>query len=313
LKAPGEPEVDSTGGVALGRLTFDSGDGSLDLPASGFDGRDLELVLERRTTPMVEAHWPRQPDHHPIAMTPDAAMRHVSSLTLKAQPDPDRRMNGSARLLPALQAATPWALRLVRSASGRSPPPGGPDRSGTFDLVGGSVNLTRLHRTPRRIFGFNLPRFRRNHLWPGTCSSWSCPPIQAANSLDYEMELLPMRTLTTPFLFPLRIEPRHLAPTRPSPRHRSISLLGGGLGLLAFLVVGLVPALVIGGASGARIAGLVLGDRVAPGAGASGFMIAGLVLTSVLGAAFFTTLGAVAGSVVGALTRDQDPRQGTPR
>ena len=51
----------------------------MDLSASGFDGKDRELVLGRRTYEIFEAYWPYQPDDHSIA---NAARKYVASLTL---------------------------------------------------------------------------------------------------------------------------------------------------------------------------------------------------------------------------------------
>ena len=41
---------------------FNYGDEAMDLSASGFDGKNRELVLGRRTYEIFEAHWPYQPD-----------------------------------------------------------------------------------------------------------------------------------------------------------------------------------------------------------------------------------------------------------
>jgi hypothetical protein len=119
-----------------------------------------------------------------------------------------------------------------------------------------------------------------------------------------------LQTLTTPLLLPLRPE-RHLVPTPARTRHRSLSLLGGSAGLLAFLVVGLVPALFLGGAVGARLASVV-GGAQASGAGATSFVVLGLVVAAALGAAFFATLGAAAGAIVGVLINHRAPRQVAP-
>ena len=47
MQAPGGPEEDPTGGFMLGGWMFDYGDDSMDISASGFDGKDRELVLGR--------------------------------------------------------------------------------------------------------------------------------------------------------------------------------------------------------------------------------------------------------------------------
>ena len=128
LQAPGGPEEDPTGGFTLGGWLFGYGDESMDISASGFDGKDRELVLGRRTYQIFEAYWPYQPDDHPIAKTLNAAKKYVASHTLtmlhwnnstllhgdvvsaiialKAQPGPDLQIIGSGNLIQTLQAAS---------------------------------------------------------------------------------------------------------------------------------------------------------------------------------------------------------------
>ncbi len=128
MQAPGGPEEDPTGGFALGGWTFGYGDESMDISASGFDAKDRELVLGRRTYEIFEAYWPYQPADHPIAKTLNAAKKHVASRTLtvlrwnnstlldgdvvsaiialKAQPGPDLQVIGSGNLIHTLQAAS---------------------------------------------------------------------------------------------------------------------------------------------------------------------------------------------------------------
>jgi dihydrofolate reductase len=128
MQAPGGPEEDPTGGFALGGWMFGYADQSMDISAAGFDGKDRELVLGRRTYEIFEAYWPYQPDDNPIAKTLNAAKKHVASRTLtalrwnnstllrgdvvpaiialKAQPGPDLQMIGSGDLIQTLQAAS---------------------------------------------------------------------------------------------------------------------------------------------------------------------------------------------------------------
>ena len=128
MQAPGGPEEDPTGGFALGGWMFGFADESLDISDSGFDGKDRELLLGRRTYEIFEAYWPYQPDDHPVARTLNAAKKHVASRTLtalrwnnstllhgdvvsaiialKAQPGPDLQMIGSGNLIQTLQAAS---------------------------------------------------------------------------------------------------------------------------------------------------------------------------------------------------------------
>lgn len=129
MQAPGGPEEDPTGGFALGGWMFAyREDESMDISAAGFDGKDRELVLGRRTYEIFEAYWPYQPDDHPIAKTFNAAKKYVASRTLtvlrwnnstllhgdvvsaiialKAQPGPDLQIIGSGNLIQTLQAAS---------------------------------------------------------------------------------------------------------------------------------------------------------------------------------------------------------------
>jgi dihydrofolate reductase len=107
---------------------FGHGDEGMDFSASGFDGKDRELVLGRRTYQIFEAYWPYQPEDNPIAKTLNAAKKHVASRTLttllwnnstllrgdvvseiialKAQPGHDLQMIGSGNLIQTLQAAS---------------------------------------------------------------------------------------------------------------------------------------------------------------------------------------------------------------
>jgi len=128
MQAPGGPEEDPTGGFTLGGWMFNYGDDSMDISASGFDGKDRDLVLGRRTYEIFEAYWPYQPDDNPIAKTLNAAKKYVVSRTLKelhwnnstllqgdvvpaitalkSQPGPDLQMIGSGNLIHTLQAAS---------------------------------------------------------------------------------------------------------------------------------------------------------------------------------------------------------------
>lgn len=128
MQAPGGPEEDPTGGFALGGWMFGYADESMDISAAGFDGKDRELVLGRRTYQIFEAYWPYQPVDHPIAKTLNAAKKYVASrtltmlhwnnsillhgdvvsaiVTLKDQPGPDLQIIGSGNLIQALQASS---------------------------------------------------------------------------------------------------------------------------------------------------------------------------------------------------------------
>jgi len=127
IQAPGGSEEDLTGGFTLGGWTFNYWDEGMDISASGFDGKDRELLLGRRTYEIFEAYWPYQPDDDPIARTLNAAKKYVVShslvelhwnnstllngdvvpavITLKCQPGPDLQVIGSGNLIQTLQAA----------------------------------------------------------------------------------------------------------------------------------------------------------------------------------------------------------------
>jgi len=128
MQAPGGPEEDPTGGFTFGGWIFNYVAEDMDLSAAGFDGKDRELVLGRRTYEIFEAYWPYQPADNPIARTLNAAKKHVASRTLttlhwnnstllhgdvvpavtalKAQPGPDLQIIGSGNLVQTLQAAS---------------------------------------------------------------------------------------------------------------------------------------------------------------------------------------------------------------
>ncbi len=128
MQAPGAPEEDPTGGFSLGGWTFNFWDEAMDPSLAGFDGKDRELVLGRRTYEIFEAYWPFQPGDDPTARTLNAARKHVASRTLatldwnnstllegdavtaitalKARPGPDLQVIGSGNLIRSLQAAS---------------------------------------------------------------------------------------------------------------------------------------------------------------------------------------------------------------
>lgn len=128
MQAPGGPEEDPTGGFTFGGWTVGYWDEGMDISASGFDSKDRELVLGRRTYEIFEAYWPYQPDDNPVAKTLNAAKKYVASRTLKtlhwnnsallhgdvvsavtalkATPGPDLQMIGSGNLIQTLQTAS---------------------------------------------------------------------------------------------------------------------------------------------------------------------------------------------------------------
>lgn len=128
MQGPGGPDEDPTGGFVHGGWVFRYSDESMDFAAAGFDGKDRDLVLGRRTYEIFEAYWPYQPGDNEIAVTLNAARKYVASRTLKslrwhnstlldgdvvsaiialkAQPGPDLQMIGSGNLMQTLQAAS---------------------------------------------------------------------------------------------------------------------------------------------------------------------------------------------------------------
>jgi dihydrofolate reductase len=128
MQAPGGPNEDPSGNFTLGGWLFAFRDAKMDLSAAGFDGKDRELVLGRKTYEIFEAYWPYQPEDDPIARTLNAAKKHVASRTLKslqwnnssvlgddvvsaltalkAQPGQDLQIIGSGHLIQTLQAAS---------------------------------------------------------------------------------------------------------------------------------------------------------------------------------------------------------------
>jgi dihydrofolate reductase len=128
MQAPGGPGEDPTGNFTLGGWTFAFWDDAMDLSAAGFDGKDRELVLGRKTYEIFEAYWPHQSEDHPIAKTFNAIRKHVASRTLKglkwnnssllggdvvsaitalkALPGHDLQIIGSGNLIQTLHAAS---------------------------------------------------------------------------------------------------------------------------------------------------------------------------------------------------------------
>ncbi len=126
MQAPGGPTEDPTGNFTLGGWLFAFGDDAgMDLSAAGFDGKDRELVLGRKTYEIFEAYWPYQSEDDPIARTLNAAKKHVASRTLKSfQWNNSSVLGGDIVSYPVVlgrgkrlfeNGARPCALRLVAS------------------------------------------------------------------------------------------------------------------------------------------------------------------------------------------------------
>jgi hypothetical protein len=83
---------------------------------------------------------------------------------------------------------------------------------------------------------------------------------------------------------------------------KNFSIVGAGLGLTAFLAVGLLPAVLYGGYAGLMLASGIAGTPVQPTALVKGLIVFGMVLGVTGVASLFAVLGSVAGAAVGALT-----------
>jgi dihydrofolate reductase len=127
MQAPGGPEEDPTENFPFGGWTFPYWDETTDISGSGFDGKDRELVLGRKTYEIFEAYWPYQPADNPVAKLLNADRKHVASRTLmnlkwnnstllrgdvtsavaalKSEPGLDLQIIGSGNLIQTLQAA----------------------------------------------------------------------------------------------------------------------------------------------------------------------------------------------------------------
>jgi dihydrofolate reductase len=130
MQAPGGPLEDPTDGFALGGWTVTYWDESTAraISMSGFDGKERDLLLGRKTYEIFEAHWPYQPADNPTAISLNAAKKYVASRTLtklgwnnsilldgevaaavsklKNQDGNDLQIIGSANLIQTLQSAS---------------------------------------------------------------------------------------------------------------------------------------------------------------------------------------------------------------
>ena len=168
MQAPGGPDEDPTGGFAFGGWMFAYADEAMDISASGFDGKDRDIVLGRRTYEIFDAYWPYQAADHPIAQTLNAARKYVASRTLKnlswnnsvllgedvvsaiaalkAQPGLDLQVIGSSNLIQSLQGASlideyhVWSFPVVLGRGKRLFEAGA--KPGALRLVGSRVSTT---------------------------------------------------------------------------------------------------------------------------------------------------------------------------
>ena len=168
MQAPGGPDEDRTGGFAFGGWTFQHWDDAMGRDMRGFDGKDREILLGRRTYEIFDAYWPYQPADNPIARTLNAAKKYVASRTLKkldwnnatllqgdvvaavaalkSQPGQDLQIIGSGNLIQTLHAASlideynVWTFPVVLGSGKRLFETGA--RAGALRLVASQASTT---------------------------------------------------------------------------------------------------------------------------------------------------------------------------
>jgi hypothetical protein len=97
------------------------------------------------------------------------------------------------------------------------------------------------------------------------------------------------------------------ATTSSKPQNKIYTLVGAGIGLVVFLALALLPAILYGGYAGLLLAGGIVGTPVQPTFLVRGLIVFGMVLGVTGIASLFAVLGAVAGAAVGALTGAVSP------
>ena len=171
LQAPGGPEEDPTdpaGVFAFGGWSFSFWDEVMNQSMHGFDGKDRELVLGRKTYEIFEAYWPYQPADNPVAQTLNAARKHVATRTLdkldwnnstplrgdvvatvaalKSQAGHDLQIIGSGNLIQTLRGASlideynVWTFPVVLGRGKKLFEPGA--KAGALRLVASQASTT---------------------------------------------------------------------------------------------------------------------------------------------------------------------------
>jgi dihydrofolate reductase len=79
MQAPGGPEEDPTVVFAFGGWAFPYWDEALDLTERGFEGKDREMLLGRKTYEIFEGFWPNLPADNPNAQSMNGARKYVAS------------------------------------------------------------------------------------------------------------------------------------------------------------------------------------------------------------------------------------------
>jgi hypothetical protein len=87
------------------------------------------------------------------------------------------------------------------------------------------------------------------------------------------------------------------------------SVVGAAIGLVLFLAIALLPALLYGGYAGVLLAGGIFGTPVQPTFLVRALIVFGMVMGAVGVGSLFAVGGAAAGAAVGALTLGAKPAQ----
>jgi hypothetical protein len=87
------------------------------------------------------------------------------------------------------------------------------------------------------------------------------------------------------------------------------SLIGAGVGLVLFVALALLPAMLYGGYAGVLLASGIFGTPLEPTLLVRMFIIGGMILGTVAMASLFAVGGAAIGGAIGALTIVPDPGQ----
>jgi hypothetical protein len=97
---------------------------------------------------------------------------------------------------------------------------------------------------------------------------------------------------------------------------KTFTLIGAGVGLAAFLALGLLPSILYGGYAGVLLAGGIFGTPVDASFAVRAFIVGGMVIGVAAVASLFATVGAVIGAAIAALTRTRpveiDAESGAP-
>ena len=118
MQAPGGPDEDRTGGFSFGGWTAPYWEPVMEGSLEGFDGRNRDLLLGRRTYEIFESYWPYQAADDPIARNLNGARKYVASRTLKALEWEHSELLGEdvVAAVQALKAQDGFDLQVIGSA-----------------------------------------------------------------------------------------------------------------------------------------------------------------------------------------------------